>query len=155
MSAGTPNRANKEGAVDARRHLGVLSTELTGLEVAELTEARAGAIALRFTNGAVLTIAPEDAGLTATLTKRRDARGGGDAGSEPTRRQREYLAFVKKYMHRFGVAPAESDIQRHFLVSAPSVNQMVRTLERRGFIERDHDWYGQAVPRSIRVVWDG
>jgi len=139
----------------APRDLGVLSTEVAGLEVAELTEASQGGIALRFTNGAVLTIAPEKAGLRAILTKPRNAREGGNGRSEPTRRQREYLAFITRYMHRFGAAPAESDIQRHFLVSAPSVNQMVRTLERRGFIERDHDWYGQAVPRSIRVVWDG
>ncbi len=139
----------------ARRQLGSLSTELAGLEVAELTEAGQNSISVRFTNGAVLTIAPEGAGLRAILTQPRTAPGGGDAHSEPTRRQREYLAFITKYLHRFGVAPAESDIQKHFLVSAPSVNQMVRTLERRGFIERDHDWYGQAVPRSIRVVWDG
>jgi repressor LexA len=65
------------------------------------------------------------------------------------------LEFIKRYMHRFGVSPAETDIQRHFLVSAPSVNQMIRTLERRGFISRDRHWFGQTVPRSIRVVWDG
>jgi hypothetical protein len=40
------------------------------------------------------------------------------------------------------------------LVSAPSVNQMIRTLERRGFIARDRDWFGQTMPRSIRVLWD-
>jgi hypothetical protein len=33
--------------------------------------------------------------------------------------------------------------------------QMVRTLERRGFIEHSHDWHGKTVPRSIRVVWEG
>ncbi|MBI4728399.1 MAG: hypothetical protein HY775_02720 [Acidobacteria bacterium] len=50
-------------------------------------------------------------------------------------------------MQRFGRSPAESDIQRHFLVSAPSVNQMVQMLERQGFIERE-----RGVPRSIRLV---
>ncbi|MDX1430754.1 MAG: MarR family transcriptional regulator, partial [Rhodothermales bacterium] len=65
------------------------------------------------------------------------------------------LNFIRRYMDRFGRSPAETDIQRHFLVSAPSVNQMVRTLERRGFIERDRDGFGQTVPRSIRVLWDG
>jgi len=35
------------------------------------------------------------------------------------------------------------------------VNQMIRTLEKKGFISRDRDWFGQTVPRSIRVLWDG
>lgn len=72
----------------------------------------------------------------------------------PLRGQMEYLAFIKKYISRYGISPAERNIQEHFMVSAPSVNQMIRTLERRGFIVRDRDWSGQAVPRSIRVVWD-
>lgn len=138
-----------------RQHRELLSNELAGLEVAELKEAGQNSLALRFTNGVVLTITPEGAGLRAIVTTPRKSQGPGGHHAEPTRRQREYLAFITRYMHRFGVAPAEADIQRHFLVSAPSVNQMVRMLERRGFIERDHDWYGQAVPRSIRVVWDG
>jgi len=68
-------------------------------------------------------------------------------GTWPTTRQREYLEFITKYIGRFGRSPAESDIQRHFLISAPSVNHMVQGLERRGFIERQ-----SGMPRSIRVV---
>ena len=69
------------------------------------------------------------------------------AALSPTSRQREYLEFIKKYMLQFGISPAESDIQRHFLVSAPSVNSMVQALERHGFIMRQ-----RGVPRSIRLV---
>lgn len=69
------------------------------------------------------------------------------AALRPTSRQREYLAFIKKYMLRFGRSPAESDIQRHFLVSAPSVNSMVQALQRYGFIMRQ-----RGMPRSIRLV---
>jgi DNA-binding MarR family transcriptional regulator len=58
-------------------------------------------------------------------------------------------------MSRYGVSPAEADIQTHFFVSAPSVNNMIRTLERRGFITRSRDFFGQTEPRSIRVLWDG
>jgi repressor LexA len=58
------------------------------------------------------------------------------------------------YMARYGVAPAESDIQAHFKVSAPSAHQMVKTLERRGFIVRQRYLLGNVVPRSIRVVVD-
>lgn len=73
----------------------------------------------------------------------------GFTSQRPTKRQLEYLAFIAKYVHRFGRAPAESDIERHFLVSAPSVNQMVQMLERRGFIARQ-----PGVPRSIRICID-
>ncbi|MBK5293617.1 MAG: MarR family transcriptional regulator [Acidobacteriia bacterium] len=69
------------------------------------------------------------------------------AALRPTSRQSEYLEFIKKYMLRFGISPAESDIQRHFLVSAPSVNSMVQALERHGFIMRQ-----RGMPRSIRLV---
>lgn len=64
----------------------------------------------------------------------------------PTGRQREYLEFIARYIEHFGVSPAESDVQRHFLVSAPSVNQMMQTLERKGYITRQ-----RGVPRSIRI----
>jgi hypothetical protein len=72
-----------------------------------------------------------------------------DASERPTQRQLEYLAFIARYMDRFGIAPAESDIQRHFMVSAPSVNQMMQMLERRGFISRL-----PGVPRSIHICID-
>lgn len=66
---------------------------------------------------------------------------------QPTKRQREYLHFIDKYIKQFGRSPAESDIQRHFLVSAPSVNNMVQTLEKRGFIARQ-----PGVARSIKLL---
>jgi hypothetical protein len=44
-----------------------------------------------------------------------------------------------------GVAPAEADMQRYFRVSAPSVHQMVVTLEHRGFVARIP---GHARPRE-------
>lgn len=57
--------------------------------------------------------------------------------------------MIAKYMRHFGHAPAESDIERHFLVAAPSVNQMMQTLERRGFISRQ-----PRVPRSTKICID-
>jgi len=132
-----------------------LSDQLAGLVVAELAQPISDSIALRFTNGEILVIRPVDEGFEAVLQRPSVGRGSRGAGAGPTRRQKEYLEFIKRYMHRFGAAPAETDIQRHFLVSAPSVNQMIRTLERRGFISRDRNWLGQTVPRSIRVAWEG
>jgi len=69
-----------------------------------------------------------------------------DNGARPSKRQLEYLAFIANYMERYRRAPAEADIQSHFMVSAPSVNQMMQTLERRGFITRE-----KGVPRSIKL----
>jgi len=60
----------------------------------------------------------------------------------PSRRKLE-LAFERAIEGGLGLV---SDIERHFLVSAPSVNQMMQTLERLGFISRQ-----RGVPRSVRI----
>jgi repressor LexA len=141
-----------EGSV--RMGMSALSAEIAGLMIEGLAQPDSGSLEIRFTDSSVLVIRSTQGGLTALLRKPRRPKRGEVDPSRPTTRQWEYLEFIKKYMHRFGVAPAETDVQRHFLVSAPSVNQMMRTLERRGFISRDKDWSGQTVPRSIRVLWD-
>lgn len=109
----------------------------------------AGAVVIFFTDKSSLVVECDAKGLAATFEPR-DAHA--KHADRPTLRQREYLDFIKRYMARVGIGPAETDIQRHFLVSAPSVNQMVKTLERRGFITRQRDIYGRVVPRSIRIV---
>ena len=111
-------------------------------------------IAIHFTDGSALRVKRHRQGVAATLlpsptTKRSSGR------RQPTKRQREYLDFIRKYTLRFRVAPSEPDIQRNALVSAPSVNQMVQGLERAGFITRQRDAHGRVVPRSIRVIDGG
>ena len=64
-----------------------------------------------------------------------------------TKTQGRYLAFIHRYVTKFGQAPAEADIQRHFLVSAPSVNAMMQTLTRKRLISRV-----PGVPRSIKLL---
>jgi repressor LexA len=64
-----------------------------------------------------------------------------------TRRQGQFLAFIYYYTKVNGRPPAEADMQRYFELTAPSVHQMVVTLERRGFIAR---LPGQG--RSIRLL---
>jgi DNA-binding MarR family transcriptional regulator len=59
----------------------------------------------------------------------------------------QYLAFIYNYSKIHGRVPAESDLQRYFQTTPPSVHQMIKTLELRGFIERTP---GQA--RSIRLL---
>ena len=129
-----------------------LSKRISGRVVAGVEELPSGGLAIRFEDGAHLTIDDGEGGLGAILHDR--AAATPSKGPRPTRRQLQYLEFIRRYMHRNGISPAEADIQAHFLVSAPSVNQMVRTLEGRGFITRDGDCFGQTVPRSIRVLWE-
>ena len=64
-----------------------------------------------------------------------------------TEKQGEYLAFIHVYSHMFQRPPAETDMQRYFRVSPPSVHQMVTTLERAGLIRRQ-----PGVPRSIEIL---
>jgi len=64
-----------------------------------------------------------------------------------TSRQGQYLAFIYYYEKINRRPPAEADIQKYFDVSAPSVHQMVLSLEAAGHIARTP---GQA--RSLRVL---
>ena len=64
-----------------------------------------------------------------------------------TAKQGQYLAFIYHYSTIHRQAPAESDLQRYFRVSPPSVHEMIKTLERNALIERTP---GQA--RSIRLL---
>jgi SOS-response transcriptional repressor LexA len=61
--------------------------------------------------------------------------------------QGQYLAFIDAYTRVHGRPPAESDLQRRFRVSPPSVHQMGLTLERLGLIRRQ-----PGVARSIEVL---
>ena len=64
-----------------------------------------------------------------------------------TDRQGQYLAFIDAYTRVHGRPPAETDMQRHFQVTPPSVHQMILTLERAGLIRRQ-----PGVARSIEVL---
>jgi hypothetical protein len=57
------------------------------------------------------------------------------------------LPFIHAYTGLHGCPPAESEIATALCVSSPSVNQMVKTLEKKGFILRQP---GQ--PRSIELL---
>ena len=64
-----------------------------------------------------------------------------------TERQGQYLSFISQYMKVNGRSPAESDIQRYFSVTPPTVHQMVVKLESLGLIMRK-----PGVARSIEVL---
>jgi Plasmid pRiA4b ORF-3-like protein/LexA DNA binding domain len=61
--------------------------------------------------------------------------------------QGRYLAFIHAYTTLHGYPPAESEIAAALLVSPPSVNQMVKMLEKKGLILRHP---GQA--RAIQIL---
>ncbi len=65
----------------------------------------------------------------------------------PTPTQGRYLAYIHAYMEGFGHPPAESEIAKAMKVSPPSANQMMKTLEKKGFIRRK-----SGVPRSIEIL---
>jgi Mn-dependent DtxR family transcriptional regulator len=64
-----------------------------------------------------------------------------------TKLQGQYLAFILAYTKLNRRPPAEADFQRYFNVTAPSVHNMIVTLDRRGLIKRTP---GKA--RSIEVL---
>jgi len=61
--------------------------------------------------------------------------------------QARYLSFIHAYITGFGQPPAESEIAEAMRVSAPSVNQMIKTLEKKGLIRRQ-----PGVARTIEVL---
>src|SRR6516165_6948848 len=61
--------------------------------------------------------------------------------------QGRYLSFIHAYTNLHGYPPAESEIAAAMCVSPPSVNQMVKMLERKGLLLRHP---GQ--PRSLQLL---
>lgn len=67
--------------------------------------------------------------------------------SDFTPTQGRYLAFIHAYTNLHGYPPAEAEISDALLVSPPSVNQMVKMLEKKSLISRQ-----PGLPRTIRVL---
>lgn len=125
-----------------------LTQRLKDRQVAQAVVNGTQQLTIQFADGSALIVEACADGLH-THVESASRSATPDTSQRPTQRQLEYLAFISKYIHRFGRAPAERDIERHFLVSAPTVNQMMQMLERRGFITRQ-----PGVPRSIRICID-
>lgn len=64
-----------------------------------------------------------------------------------TARQGEYLAFIERFTARRGYPPSFEEIGRHFGTTPPTVNTMIKTLERRGLLSRQ-----PGVARSLKVM---
>lgn len=64
----------------------------------------------------------------------------------PTKKQLEYLCYVFEYTQVHGVAPAFADIESYFKVAPSTVNQMIKTLEIKGYLSKQ-----SGVARSLKV----
>ena len=67
--------------------------------------------------------------------------------ADMTPTQGRYLSYIHAYTQGFGLPPAESEIAEAIGVSPPSVNQMMKMLEKKGLIRRQ-----PRVPRSIEIL---
>lgn len=67
--------------------------------------------------------------------------------TQPTKRQSEYLEFIRAFTDRWGVPPSFEEIGVHFRTTPPSVNNMVKTLAARGFLARV-----PGAARTLRVL---
>jgi hypothetical protein len=94
----------------------------------------------------ILNVSVSDSGGQDAFRVRIDPAPKLDPSAAPpfTTKQGQYLAFIYNYSKIHRVAPSESDLQSYFRTTAPSVHQMIKTLELSGFIER--------IPRQARSI---
>lgn len=64
----------------------------------------------------------------------------------PTKKQLEYLCYIVDYTKLHGVAPAFADIESYFKVAPSTVNQVIKTLEIKGYLSKQ-----SGVARSLKV----
>lgn len=64
-----------------------------------------------------------------------------------TEKQGQYLAFIFYYTKLNGIPPAQTDFQRYFSVTPPTVHQMIFQLEKNNLIERKPN-----TPRSLKIL---
>ncbi len=64
-----------------------------------------------------------------------------------TEKQGQYLAFISSYIKINRQSPAETDFQRYFKVTPPTVHQMIVKLEKLEYISKT-----PRVARSIKLL---
>jgi Mn-dependent DtxR family transcriptional regulator len=63
-----------------------------------------------------------------------------------TTKEREYLIYIFEYSRLRGMSPAFTELQTYFKVSPPTVNQMLKNLANKGYIDKQ-----PGVARSISI----
>jgi Mn-dependent DtxR family transcriptional regulator len=64
-----------------------------------------------------------------------------------TDKQGQYLAFIYHYTKVNKIPPAHTDMQSYFNVTPPTVNSMIKLLEKKGLIEKQ-----LRTARSIKLL---
>jgi len=128
-----------------------LSDMLADRRVSHVDAIPSGGIAIHFIDGTRLTISPEPAGFTVTF---HEAVRGPRRPATHRRGSANISSSLCGTWRGAGSRRRKATFRSISKVSAPSVHAMIKTLERRGFIARGHDFNGQALPRSIRVLID-
>ena len=95
-----------------------ITRQISGKCVLRVEAGENEGLSIQFVDGSALLIERLGQGLSVSFESRVDSKKC-PAALWPTSRQRDYLEFIKKYMLRFGVSPAEYDIQRHFSCLRP------------------------------------
>ena len=85
---------------------------------------------------------PDESKMNQLLDQKKPARP-----APFTAKQGQYLAFIWAYSQINDRPPAEADFQRYFKVTAPSVHQMLKTLDQIGLIQKQ-----PGVARSIQLL---
>jgi DNA-binding MarR family transcriptional regulator len=67
--------------------------------------------------------------------------------ADDTHHQGRSLAFIDYDTKLSGIPPAGADMQRYSRVSPPAVHEMVKALERHGYLTRE-----PGKPRTIRLL---
>ena len=136
------NRLLRQAIDEARRHLDNAGSSLRQV----LTEEAFVEETPMEVEAAMQSAANAIAAASCSLHRPIARRSGPLISGGPTRRQGQFLAYIREYMLRnpLGLAPTHAEFQRFFNLTPPSVNSMLKRLDQRGFIRR--------IPGKARAI---
>jgi hypothetical protein len=135
------NRFLRQSISDAQRHLKIAVIKLNEKSVSEDTPMNIG-VAIEAAANALAN--------ASRMRQSNDQETNSPIPDGPTRRQGQFLAYIREYMLRNqGLAPTHLEFQRFFQLTPPSVNSMLKRLDQKGFIRRV-----SGKPRAIQLTID-
>lgn len=70
-----------------------------------------------------------------------------------TKKQKETLDFIERYMEQHGTSPALSEIAQEFSIKPPSAHKRLKTLARKGFIFFERSPYHGFYIRLLNIAY--
>ncbi|MDA1054975.1 MAG: MarR family transcriptional regulator [Planctomycetota bacterium] len=138
------NKILRQAMIEAKRHLNDAAARLRNVlsdeVIIDATPLEAG-VAMQLAEEGVAAALNS---LELTFVKR--SANASPIPGDPTRRQGQFLAYIREYMmrNRHGAAPTHSELQRFFHLTPPTINSMLKRLDERGFIRR--------IPGKARAI---